>query len=110
MFDTALTSADLVFLAKGAGMTLLVTAISVVLGTILGVIFGVFRTQVGPVWAAPLGANADKYPLQDYLDRVEKAVILEALEKTRFNRTQAARILGVTFRSMRYRLERLGIQ
>ena len=54
MFDTALTSADLVFLAKGAGMTLLVTAISVVLGTILGVIFGVFRTQVGPVWAAPL--------------------------------------------------------
>ena len=35
-------------------MTLLVTAISVVLGTILGVIFGVFRTQVGPVWAAPL--------------------------------------------------------
>ena len=51
-----------------------------------------------------------KYPLQDYLDRVEKAVILEALEKTRFNRTQAARILGVTFRSMRYRMERLGIQ
>ena len=45
---------NLVFLAKGAGMTLLVTAISVVLGTILGVIFGVFRTQVGPVWAAPL--------------------------------------------------------
>ena len=35
---------------------------------------------------------------------------MEALEKTRFNRTQAARILGVTFRSMRYRLERLGIQ
>ena len=35
MFDTALTAADLVFLAKGAGMTLLVTAIAVVLGTIL---------------------------------------------------------------------------
>ncbi|MBS1156526.1 MAG: two-component system response regulator [Proteobacteria bacterium] len=52
----------------------------------------------------------DKYPLQDYLDRVEKVAIMEALEKTRFNRTQAARILGVTFRSMRYRMERLGIQ
>ncbi|MDR3414113.1 MAG: sigma-54 dependent transcriptional regulator [Formivibrio sp.] len=52
----------------------------------------------------------EKYPLQDYLDQVEKAAILEALEKTRFNRTQAARILGVTFRSMRYRMERLGIQ
>lgn len=53
MFDTALTAADLVFLAKGAGMTLLVTAIAVVLGTILGILFGVFRYQVGPWWAAP---------------------------------------------------------
>lgn len=52
----------------------------------------------------------EKYPLQEYLDRVEKAAIMEALEKTRYNRTQAARILGVTFRSMRYRMERLGIQ
>ena len=33
MFDTALTANDLVFLAKGAGMTLLVTAISVFFGT-----------------------------------------------------------------------------
>ncbi len=55
-------------------------------------------------------AGDDKYPLQDYLERVEKAAILEALEKTRFNRTQAARLLGVTFRSLRYRMERLGIQ
>jgi two-component system response regulator PilR (NtrC family) len=50
-----------------------------------------------------------KYPLQDYLDRVEKDAILEALEKTRFNRTAAAKLLGITFRSMRYRMERLGI-
>ncbi len=54
------------------------------------------------------GANG-KYPLQDYLDRVEKEAILEALEKTRFNRTAAAKLLGITFRSMRYRMERLGI-
>ncbi|AZN37731.1 sigma-54-dependent transcriptional regulator [Iodobacter ciconiae] len=52
----------------------------------------------------------EKFPLQDYLDRVEKQAILEALEKTRFNRTQAAKILGLTFRSLRYRLDRLGIQ
>ncbi len=52
----------------------------------------------------------EKYPLQDYLDSLERAAILEALEKTRYNRTQAARLLGVTFRSMRYRMERLGIQ
>ncbi|MBB5018291.1 two-component system response regulator PilR (NtrC family) [Chitinivorax tropicus] len=53
--------------------------------------------------------SGDKYPLQDYLDRVEREAILEALEKTRFNRTAAAKMLGITFRSMRYRMERLGI-
>ena len=58
----------------------------------------------------PLGASADKYPLQDYLDQVEKAAILEALDRTRFNRTAAAKLLGITFRSLRYRLERLGIE
>src|SRR5438876_2785415 len=51
----------------------------------------------------------DKWPLQDYLDRVERAAINEALEKTRFNRTAAAKLLGITFRAMRHRLERLGI-
>ncbi len=54
-------------------------------------------------------AGGDKYPLQDYLDRIEKEAILEALEKTRFNRTAAAKVLGITFRSMRYRMERLSI-
>jgi len=54
MFDTALTVNDLIFLAKGAGMTIMVTAISVFFGTILGIVFGVVRHQVGPWWAAPL--------------------------------------------------------
>ncbi len=50
------------------------------------------------------------YPLQDYLDQTERAAILDALEQTRYNKTAAARLLGVTFRSLRYRLERLGIE
>jgi two-component system response regulator PilR (NtrC family) len=58
---------------------------------------------------APMIAG-DKWPLQDYLDRVERAAITEALEKTRFNRTAAAKLLGITFRAMRYRMERLGIK
>lgn len=62
-----------------------------------------------PDAAAPAATAGGKYPLQDYLDRVEKEAILEALEKTRFNRTAAAKLLGITFRSMRYRMERLGI-
>ena len=52
----------------------------------------------------------EKWPLQDYLDRVERQAINEALEKTRFNRTAAAKLLGITFRAMRYRMERLGIK
>ena len=47
--------------------------------------------------------------LQDYLDRVEREKILNALEQTGGNKTAAARLLGVTFRSLRYRVERLGI-
>ncbi|HEY4371273.1 MAG TPA: sigma-54 dependent transcriptional regulator [Burkholderiales bacterium] len=61
--------------------------------------------------AAPrAGALAQGLPLQDYLDQVERAAIEEALEKTRYNRTAAAKLLGVTFRSLRYRLQRLNIE
>lgn len=48
--------------------------------------------------------------LDNYLNRLERQAILEALQKAEGNRTAAARLLGVTFRSMRYRLERLGIE
>jgi two-component system response regulator PilR (NtrC family) len=48
--------------------------------------------------------------LDDYLARLERQAILEALQQTDGNRTAAARQLGVTFRSLRYRLERLGIE
>ncbi len=47
--------------------------------------------------------------LQQYLDEVERREILSELKEVRFNRTQAARRLGISFRSMRYRMERLGI-
>ncbi len=59
--------------------------------------------------AAPVAGDLAGLPLQEHLDRVEKAAILEALEKTRFNRTAAAKLLGITFRALRYRMERLGI-
>ncbi len=51
-----------------------------------------------------------KCPLPEYLDRIERQALLEALEQTRFNRTAAAKLLGLTFRTMRYRMERLGIK
>ena len=55
-------------------------------------------------------ALSSKYPLPKYLDQVEKQALLEALEQTSFNRTAAAKLLGLTFRTMRYRMERLGIR
>lgn len=51
-----------------------------------------------------------KWPLQDYLDKLERDAIQEAMEKTRYNKTAAARLLGITFRALRYRLERLGME
>ena len=51
-----------------------------------------------------------KFPLPEYLDRLEREAILDALDKTRFNRTAAAKSLGITFRALRYRMERLNIK
>jgi two-component system response regulator PilR (NtrC family) len=48
-------------------------------------------------------------PLHDFLDQIEREAISKALEATRFNKTAAAKLLGITFRSLRYRLDRLGI-
>ncbi len=47
--------------------------------------------------------------LEDYLARVERQAIMQALESTRWNRTAAARALGISFRALRYRLEKLGL-
>jgi len=48
-------------------------------------------------------------PLQEYLDQAEREAILAALNEAGNNRTAAAKLLGVTFRSLRYRLQRLNI-
>ncbi|HSQ08313.1 MAG TPA: helix-turn-helix domain-containing protein, partial [Chromatiaceae bacterium] len=51
----------------------------------------------------------DQVPLEHYLDEVERQAILKALEETRWNRTAAARNLGMTLRALRYRLAKLGL-
>ncbi|HEX4938632.1 MAG TPA: sigma-54 dependent transcriptional regulator [Candidatus Kapabacteria bacterium] len=47
--------------------------------------------------------------LEDYLTDIEKQAIMRALEETRWNRTAAAKKLGMSFRSLRYRLKKLGL-
>ena len=49
MFQTNLSPNDLLFMAQGAGWTLLITAIAMLGGTLLGVIFGVTRAVL-PGW------------------------------------------------------------
>jgi len=62
--------------------------------------------EVEPVAAGAGPSEA----LPDYLDSLERKAIVEALAKTGFNRTAAARLLGITFRQLRYRMQRLGVK
>ena len=48
--------------------------------------------------------------LPSYLDSLEREAIRRALERTRYNRTAAAQLLGITFRQLRYRMQRLAIK
>ncbi len=48
--------------------------------------------------------------LAAYLDEMEGTAIRAALARTRHNRTAAAQLLGITFRQMRYRMQRLGLK
>ena len=47
--------------------------------------------------------------LERYLENIEKEVLLNALNITHWNRTLAAKKLGMTFRSLRYRLKKFGL-
>ncbi|MDB5796739.1 MAG: sigma-54-dependent Fis family transcriptional regulator [Paucimonas sp.] len=69
--------------------------------------------EVGGAAPAPVAVAApdDDLPrsLAQHLDCVERDIILRALAKTNFNRTQAAELLGISFRQLRYRMQRLSI-
>ena len=80
-------------------------------GTVLGL--GDLPSELAGQSSAPTPALAtlpeSGCVLDDVLGEVERRLILEALERTGGVRTQAARLLGITFRSLRYRLEKLGL-
>ncbi len=48
--------------------------------------------------------------LEGQLEHIERAAIVKALEQTRYNKTKAAELLGMTFRQLRYRVKKLGIE
>lgn len=49
-------------------------------------------------------------PLGDALEGIERDAIIKALEQTRYNKTRAAALLGMSFRSLRYRIKKLGLE
>ncbi|HEX3695987.1 MAG TPA: sigma-54 dependent transcriptional regulator [Polyangia bacterium] len=49
------------------------------------------------------------FDLEKELETFERGIVLKALERTDGNRTEAARVLGISFRSMRYRMSKLGL-
>jgi two-component system, NtrC family, response regulator PilR len=51
-----------------------------------------------------------KESLEDYLDGIERKAITTALEENKWNKTAAAKQLGLTFRSFRYRLKKLNME
>ena len=55
------------------------------------------------------GDTATRTALGDQLEDVERAAIIKALEAARYNKTAAAKALGMTFRALRYRIKKLGI-
>ena len=52
----------------------------------------------------------DEESLDSYLENIEKNIIVDTLETTRWNKTAAAEKLGITFRALRYKLKKLGLE
>lgn len=57
----------------------------------------------------PVRRPADNAPLPDALEQIEREAIVKALEANRYNKTKTAAHLGITFRALRYKLKKLGI-
>jgi two-component system response regulator PilR (NtrC family) len=73
-----------------------------------------FPNLIGLQGAAQAATAVEQIPedgldLERHLEDYERTILIRALEKTNGNRTEAARLLRVSFRSMRYRLSKLGI-
>jgi two-component system, NtrC family, response regulator PilR len=59
---------------------------------------------------APATRGGIPAALDEHVEELEKRAIREALEKARWNKTKAAELLGMSFRSLRYRIKKLGIE
>jgi len=67
------------------------------------------EAQVGGA-ASPAATSDAGSGLGSQLESIEREAIVKALEKTRYNKTAAAKLLGMSFRALRYRIKKLGIE
>jgi two-component system response regulator PilR (NtrC family) len=68
------------------------------------------RPAAGSFEKPATGSVAAVEPLGDALEDIERDAIVRALEQTRYNKTKAAALLGMSFRSLRYRIKKLGLE
>ncbi len=64
----------------------------------------------GPRPIARRASRNRRRALGSQLEDMERDAIVRALEQTRYNKTAAAKLLGMTFRALRYRIKKLGIE
>src|SRR5690606_32499891 len=77
--------------------------------------------KIAPPSASQPAANADKAdpgsnhrdangaPLPTYIEDLERQAIEQALQENRYNKTKTAEVLGITYRALRYKLKKLGL-
>jgi two-component system response regulator PilR (NtrC family) len=68
------------------------------------------KQGAGLVELPPVVDPASENGLEGQLEHLEREAIVKALEQTRYNKTKAAELLGMTFRQLRYRVKKLGIE
>jgi len=68
------------------------------------------KQGAGTVELPEIGEDAAADGLEGQLEHIEREAIVKALEQTRYNKTKAAALLGMTFRQLRYRVKKLGIE
>jgi two-component system response regulator PilR (NtrC family) len=70
----------------------------------------VSRPQAAPATATGAPRGDKTGALVDQLEHLERDAIVKALEQSRYNKTAAAKLLGVTYRALRYRIKKLEIE
>lgn len=68
------------------------------------------RLDTAPTQAADTSGPSGTAALEEQIEEIERQAIVDALDKTRWNKTRAAELLGMSFRQLRYRIKKLDIE